>query len=124
MTVTPTRPNVRIAAAAVALDAVCILLFCAVGRRNHGEGVTVAGIAETAWPFLVGMIVGWLTSRGWRAPTALRPTGVWVWADTIAVGMGIRLGIGAGIAWSFILVATGATGLLLLGWRALARAIR
>lgn len=124
MTVTPTRPNVRIAAAAVALDAVCILLFCAVGRRNHGEGVTVAGIAETAWPFLVGMIVGWLSSRGWRAPTTIAPTGVLVWLSTVVVGMGLRAGIGAGTALSFILVATGATGLLLLGWRALARAIR
>ena len=124
MTVTPTRSRRGLVAAAVLLDAACILAFCAIGRRNHGEGVTVAGVAETAWPFLVGMTVGWLTSRGWRAPTALRPTGMWVWADTIAVGMGIRLGIGAGIAWSFILVATAVTGVLLLGWRGLARAIR
>lgn len=47
-----------------------------------------------------------------------------VWLSTVVVGMGLRAGIGAGTALSFILVATGATGLLLLGWRALARAIR
>lgn len=116
----PTRPSAGVVALAVTLDALCILAFCAVGRRNHGEGVTPAGVAETAWPFLIGMTVGWLWCRGWRAPTALRPTGVWVWAGTIGVGMGIRFGIGAGVAWSFVLVATLVTGSLILGWRATA----
>jgi hypothetical protein len=49
---------------AVAADAVCVLAFCAVGRRSHAEGVTVSGVAETAWPFLVGAAVGWLVSLG------------------------------------------------------------
>ncbi len=114
-----TPVSARTVALAMAVDALCILVFVAVGRRNHAEGVTLAGVAQTAWPFLAGGAVGWATSKGWRAPTALRPTGLWVWLDTIVVGMALRAGIGAGIALSFIAVASTVTGVLLLGWRAL-----
>lgn len=103
---------------AFAADAACILIFVAIGRRNHAEGVTLAGIAETAWPFLAGLAAAWLIYRAWRAPTAVRTTGVTVWLSTVAIGMGLRAGTGSGIALSFIVVATLVTGLLLLGWRA------
>ena len=111
---TPTRN----AALALAADIVCVLLFVAIGRRNHAEGVTLAGIAQTAWPFLTGTVAGWLLSRGWRDPAALIPTGVTVWISTIVVGMALRVLTHAGIAISFILVASAVTALLLLGWRA------
>ena len=114
----PTHTATRTAVSAFAADVVCILLFIAVGRRNHAEGVTVAGVAQTAWPFLAGLVVGWVVFRAWRQPTAIRPTGVAVWLSTVVIGMGLRVVTGAGIAASFILVATGVTGLLLLGWRA------
>lgn len=103
---------------AFAADVACILIFVAIGRRNHAEGVTLAGIAETAWPFLVGLAAAWVVYRAWRTPTAVRPTGILVWLSTVAIGMGIRAGTGAGIALSFIAVATAFTGALLLGWRA------
>jgi peptidoglycan/LPS O-acetylase OafA/YrhL len=105
----------------LAVDAACVLVFCAVGRRSHAEGLTVAGIAETAWPFLTGAAVGWLVSRGWRRPTALAPTGLAVWLCTVAVGMLLRKASSQGVAASFIVVASLVTALLLLGWRALAR---
>src|SRR6202008_1181268 len=53
---------------AVVADAASIIAFCAIGRRSHAEGVTVAGVAQTAWPFLVGGAVGWLAGRGGRPP--------------------------------------------------------
>ena len=105
---------------AVAADAVCVLVFCAVGRRSHAEGVTVSGVAQTAWPFLVGAAVGWLVSRGWRRPLAVVPTGVAVWACTIAVGMVLRKLNSGGVAVTFVIVASTVTGALLLGWRAVA----
>lgn len=108
----------RSAVLAFTADVLCVLLFVAVGRRNHAEGVTVAGIAETAWPFLAGIAAGWLLSRGWRHPAALKPTGLIVWISTVVVGMLLRVITGAGIAVSFIVVATLVTGALLLGWRA------
>lgn len=118
MTAQSVQPlSLRNSMLALAADAACILVFVAIGRRNHDEGVTLGGIAETAWPFLTGLVVGWLLSRAWRHPTALR-TGAVVWPITIVIGMGIRAATGAGIAVSFIVVATLVTGALLLGWRA------
>jgi hypothetical protein len=102
----------------LAADAVCVLVFCAVGRSSHDEGVNVAGIATTAWPFLSGTALGWLASQAWRRPTALVPTGVVVWLCTVAVGMLLRKATSAGVAASFVVVASSVTALLLLGWRA------
>jgi hypothetical protein len=106
---------------ALGIDTLCVLVFCAVGRRSHAEGLTVAGVAETAWPFLTGAAVGWLVSRGWRRPTSLAPTGLTVWVCTVAVGMLLRKASSQGVAVSFVMVASLVTALLLLGWRALAR---
>ena len=52
----------RSSALAALADIVGVLVFCTIGRRSHAEGLTVAGVAETAWPFLVGTAVGWLLS--------------------------------------------------------------
>lgn len=100
------------------MDLVAVLIFCALGRRSHDEGVDLSGVAETAWPFLSGTVLGWLLSRAWRRPTALVPTGVLVWISTVLVGMVLRAATSAGVAWSFIGVASTATAVLLLGWRA------
>ena len=105
----------------LATDVACVLVFCALGRRSHDEGLNVAGIATTAWPFLSGTAVGWLVTRAWRRPTAVYPTGVAVWLCTVAVGMLLRKATSAGVAASFIVVASSVTALLLLGWRALAQ---
>lgn len=111
-----TRP----ALVALATDVVCVAVFCTIGRRSHAEGLSLAGIAETAWPFLAGTGVGWLLARGWRRPAAVVPTGLVVWVCTVAVGMLLRKATSAGVAPSFIVVASLATALLLLGWRAAA----
>ncbi|MGB3894104.1 DUF3054 domain-containing protein [Mycolicibacter sinensis] len=100
------------------MDLVAVLIFCALGRRSHDEGVDLSGLAVTAWPFLSGTVLGWLLSRAWRRPTALVPTGVIVWISTVLVGMVLRAATSAGVAWSFIVVASTATAVLLLGWRA------
>jgi DUF3054 family protein len=115
---TPLRP-----AAAVLADVVCVLLFATVGRRSHAEGITVAGVAETAWPFLAGTAVGWLAVRGWRRPASLAPTGLVVWIATVVIGMLLRKATSAGTAVSFVVVASLVTAILLLGWRAAATAL-
>ena len=120
----PTRhPTRRAAAAALAADLACVLLFTTAGRRTHAEGLSITGAAETAWPFLTGTLVGWLLSRGWRRPASLVPTGIVVWLCTVAVGMALRKATGTGIAFSFIVVATLATAVLMLGWRAAMAAV-
>ncbi|MFV8299776.1 DUF3054 domain-containing protein [Mycolicibacterium fortuitum] len=105
-------------------DLICVMVFCTIGRRSHAEGITVAGIAETAWPFLTGTVVGWLISRGWQRPTSLAPTGIVVWISTVVVGMVLRKLTSAGVAVSFIVVASLATAVLLLGWRGVLAAVR
>jgi hypothetical protein len=107
----------RSAPVGLTVDIVCVLVFCAIGRRSHAEGITLAGVAETAWPFLSGTAAGWLLSRGWRRPTALVPTGVTVWVATVLVGMLLRKASSQGVAASFVVVASLVTAVLLLGWR-------
>ncbi|GAA2549519.1 DUF3054 domain-containing protein [Mycolicibacterium diernhoferi] len=116
----PQSNPTRRTAAALAADLVCVIVFCTIGRRSHAEGLTVAGIAETAWPFLTGTLAGWLAARAWQRPTSLYPTGLIVWVVTVAVGMLLRKATSAGTAPSFIVVASITTAVLLLGWRAIA----
>src|SRR5271156_977697 len=103
------------------VDVACVLVFCAVGRRSHDEGLNIAGIASTAWPFLSGTALGWLVSQAWRRPAAVYPTGVGVWLCAVVVGMVPPKARSAGVAGSFIVVAWSLTAVLLLGWRALAQ---
>ena len=117
------RPPAGATLKALVADVLCVAVFCAIGRRSHAEGVSVSGIAETAWPFLTGTAAGWLLSRGWRRPAALAPTGVVVWACTVVVAMVLRKASSQGTAASFIVVASVTTAVLLLGWRAAAQLI-
>jgi hypothetical protein len=114
------RRRVRRAVIALFADVVCVIVFCVIGRRSHAEGLTVAGIARTAWPFLAGAGVGWLLIGGWRRPFTVIPTGVVVWVCTIVVGMTLRKVTSAGVSSSFVVVASVSTAVLLLGWRAAA----
>ncbi len=116
--------RVRRALTALFADAVCVIVFCTIGRRSHAEGLTVAGIAQTAWPFLAGTGVGWLLIGGWRRPFTVIPVGVVVWVCTVVVGMLLRKATSAGVSASFVVVASLSTAVLLLGWRAAAALLR
>lgn len=101
------------------LDAVVVLVFAALGRREHDSGNPVSGVMDTAWPFLVGALVGHLLVRFAmrRSPEAL-VSGVVVWVCTVLIGMVLRQVTGDGTAFAFIVVATCFTGALMLGARA------
>jgi len=116
--------RVRRAPIALLADIVCVIVFCTIGRRSHAEGLTVAGIAQTAWPFLAGTGVGWLLIRGWRQPFTVIPTGVVVWVCTVVVGMLLRKATSAGVQASLVVVASIVTAVLLLGWRVVAALFR
>jgi DUF3054 family protein len=124
MPVVDTRRRVRRALIALLADIVCVIVFATIGRRSHAEGLTVAGIAQTAWPFLAGTGVGWLLIGGWRRPFTVIPTGVAVWVSTVVVGMLLRKATSAGVSTSFVVVASLSTVVLLLGWRGAAAALR
>lgn len=102
------------------LDAVLVVVFAVIGRSSHAEGLDVAGVWGTAWPFLAGLAVGWLAALAWRHPLAVWPTGVVVWAGTLLVGMLLRIASGQGVALAFIIVAALSLAILLIGWRGVA----
>ncbi|AAT89528.1 hypothetical protein ATY41_01360 [Leifsonia xyli subsp. xyli] len=110
----------RAALLAFLLDAVLVFVFVLVGRRSHGEASGLGGILTTSWPFLVGLLAGWLVTGAWRRPFAIVWPGIPVWLMTVALGMLIRTSAGQGVQPSFIAVAFVALGVLLVGWRLIA----
>lgn len=103
------------------VDVACVVVFVAIGRANHGEADSASGFLETAWPFLLALVIGWVVVRAWRRPTGVVPVGLGVWVVTVAGGMVLRALSGQGTAFAFVIVATVFLGVTLLGWRALAR---
>jgi hypothetical protein len=110
---------------AAAGDVAAVLLFVVLGRRSHDEGSAVVGTLATAWPFVVGLGLGWAARAGvvrgqdgsrW-AGTSLR-TGVVVLAGAVVGGMALRRLTGGGTPVSFVLVASSFLAMFLLGWRA------
>lgn len=105
---------------AVVVDIVMVVLFAAVGRASHAEGLAPVDVAGVAWPFLVGALVGWMllvvvvSRRSWWLE------GVVVWACTLVLGMMLRVISGGGIQVSFIIVAAIFLALFLVGWRGIA----
>jgi hypothetical protein len=104
------------------VDACFVLLFALIGRASHVKGVTVVGVLETGWPFLVGLMLGWAAARlAWRDWPREVVQSVPVWLVTVAVGLLLRvLSDGGGAPVSFAVVATVVLGAFLVGWRALA----
>lgn len=102
---------------ALALDAVLVVVFAAIGRSSHEEGLTVLGVAETAGPFLIGLALGWTIARAASLDPLGRTGGPVVWVATVAGGMVVRQLVGEGTAFSFIVVASIVLGVFLLGSR-------
>ena len=108
---------------ALAADIVLVVAFAAVGFYTHAQVLTVDGVVQTSWPFLVGLGCAWILSAAWTAPLAPMRTGVAIWSTTILIGMIVRFAVGAGIAGPFIIVASALNFLTLVGWRVIARAV-
>ena len=121
MTASP-QPRDRVPLA-VGLDVFAVVLFVAIGRRSHDESGAFAAVIETATPFLIGLVTGWLVARAWRHPASLL-TGIVIWPVTILVGMIVRnLAFDRGTAASFVIVATLFVGACLVGWRLVLRLV-
>lgn len=101
-------------------DVVAVVAFVGIGRSVHDVGVSLAGIAVTAWPFLGGLAIGWLVGRAWSRPGALWPAGIAAWLGGSIAGMALRVLAGQGTALAFLGVTTGFLGAAMLGWRVVA----
>jgi hypothetical protein len=112
-------------ALAFAIDLIAVLVFAIVGRSNHAESVEAVGVGLTAWPFLVGALLGTVLALLWHrarpghrsAVPAGLATGVVVWLCTVIGGIALRLLSGDTAETPFVIVATISLGVLLLGWR-------
>lgn len=107
-----------------AIDLVLVVIFAVVGRASHAESLSVAGVAQTAWPFLVACLIGWvvvslLDDSGYGPRAALV-----VWLVTVLTGMGLRIVAGDTAELPFVLVATGFLFSAFFGWRLVARLVR
>jgi peptidoglycan/LPS O-acetylase OafA/YrhL len=98
------------------VDALAVIVFAAIGRRSHDEGLAIVGIVEVAAPFLLGALVGALAVRSWRDPLALR-SGLAVWVGAVVVGLALRAVLYDRLPVSFAIVATVSLAVLVLGWR-------
>ncbi len=102
---------------ALGLDTFSVVLFVAIGRREHERAEGIAGLIGTAAPFLIALALGWLVLRAWQRPIQWR-TGIGIWAVTLVAGMVLRnLVFGDGTATSFVIVAAAFLALFLVGWR-------
>lgn len=103
------------------VDLAAVVAFAVIGRASHAEDLT--GTLLTAAPFAAGVAVGTLVARSWRDPLAWR-SGLLVWAGAAVVGLLLRLLVTGRLPLSFAIVATVSLGVLVLGWRAVARLAR
>jgi hypothetical protein len=109
------------------VDVIAVLVFSVLGRGAHNRTPGIAGVLETAWPFLLALAVAWIVRLLWKtgaAPISMSTAG-YFWAVTLIGGMLIRgLSTGRIPHWSFMIVAAIALAVLLFGWRAIAGLIR
>ena len=109
-------------------DVAAMMAFALMARIAHNSEelpLNFVGWLDTLWPFLTGIILGWLISLAakWNQ-VKVAPAGVTIWIVAVVVGLGIwGVRHGAVPHWSFILVASSMSALLLLGWRGIAAAV-
>lgn len=104
---------------ALGIDMAVALVFAIIGRASHGSELSLTGIAQTAWPFVVAAIAGSLLA--WRfGRDSWWQAGLIAWAVTLLGGVGLRLLGGETAQLPFVVVTAAVLALLLFGWRAIA----
>ncbi|MCS4535981.1 DUF3054 domain-containing protein [Corynebacterium sp. HS2168-gen11] len=104
----------------LAIDLVIILFFALLARLAHG-GLEPLAVLHTWWPFALGVLVGNAKFLFQKIEGTKITDGIFVWAVTALFGLiiwGIRHS--AIPHWSFVIVASLMSCLLLVGWRVFA----
>ena len=108
-----TRLSQRAVITTAIVDVVAVVVFVAIGRRNHDEGTALSGVLGVAAPFLIALGISWIGLRTWREPFN-RASLIATWIITVFVGLLLRRVVfDRGIATAFIIVATITLGVLL-----------
>jgi hypothetical protein len=101
------------------VDLIVVLIFVGIGRSVHDHGVYAGGMASTAWPFVAGLVLGWLVVTKLRRSGTSPGDGIIICLVTVLVGMILRVIVGQGTAFAFVLVALGFLGAFMIGGRVL-----
>ena len=96
--------------------------FSSAGRATPKTS-TRSDTLDTLWPFLAGLVLGWVLTFAWLRPLAILWPGMPIWIITVAAGMLFRASAGQGVDFSFVVVATVFLGIFLVGWRLIAMPI-
>lgn len=106
------------------IDIVLLLLFAFQGRSAHAQSQSLMSLLDTAWPFLVGLAIGWLATRQWRTTEGGLPVALQIWPSALvlavvtwAAGLLLRTLSGDTNSGGFPWVALGFILLMLVGWR-------
>jgi hypothetical protein len=102
---------------AFGIDLAATLLFVVVGRGSHQADGSLLGLLITWWPFAAALAIGWLATVAWKRPFGILWPGVGIWLVAVIGGMLLRTVSGQGTAVPFVIVATIALAVLLIGWR-------
>ncbi|MDO5499383.1 MAG: DUF3054 domain-containing protein, partial [Propionibacteriaceae bacterium] len=103
----------------VVVDVALVLAFVTLSRLSHNQSVAPDGVLGTAWPFLAGLVIGWLITRSWRS-TLTFSAALGVFTCTLAVGIAFRRITFTGAQPSFVAMAFSVLSVLLMGWRLIA----
>lgn len=104
---------------ALGLDLVMVTAYALAFSRSRAEEMTPpASLWTNAWPFLVGLAVGWLVLRQWRNVfSAYRSVGVWLLTCVVGLLLRYLLTDATVPPWALVVSTTAVLGYLLLGWR-------
>jgi hypothetical protein len=113
------------AAAVFTVDLVAVVVFVLLGRFSHGEDEALTGVLITLWPFLCGMLVGWLVLLLTGTRPVGYPAGAIIVVSTVVVGMVLRGTIShSGTPVTFVIAAAAFLTLCVIGWRSVAHLVR
>lgn len=107
-------------------DVLTVVVFVAIGRRNHDGDVDAGGVLEVAAPFLIALALVWaILSVVQHRRSPVDPVwGLGAWLGTLILGMVLRnVAFDDGTATAFVIVATIFLGVGLNGWRAVTRSV-
>lgn len=99
------------------VDSLVAVVFALLGRLVHGGSLAPQAVAVTAWPFLVGTLLGSTVAWVFLRQSWVR-SGVVVWLSTLVVGMLLRVTVSGSTArLPFVIAAAVGLALFFLGWR-------
>lgn len=114
----------NVIAGSVVADLLAVMIYVSVGRSSHDESLAVSGLFATAWPFLIGIVGGYIGIALTRWPALSLRGGTVITVKTLIIGLVLRYGVAKdGTEFSFVVVTVVVLGVLMLGWRLITLAL-